>query len=225
MFDFFEQKHILRHIKSYKNKLSFVICNLLNSVSFKKTKLPPDVSSNNVSGFTSFKNHYFMMKKRNVISGILLGFLGISGVVAVSFATFSKLPAFHFNFSLPFPGKNDLFETVDGTEQDKVNILITGIGGGDHDGANLTDTILFASLHPESKTVSLLSIPRDLYIEYPLGGRGKINEIYMRSIHAKKSPAQAMADLGDKLREITGEKMDHYLSIDFDGFTKFVDLL
>lgn len=34
-----------------------------------------------------------------------------------------------------------------------------------------------------------------------------------------------MGDLGDKLREITGEKMDHYLSIDFDGFTKFIDLL
>lgn len=53
-------------------------------------------------------------------------------------------------------------------EQDKVNILITGIGGGDHDGANLTDTILFASLHPEGKTLSLLSIPRDLYVDYPL---------------------------------------------------------
>lgn len=34
-----------------------------------------------------------------------------------------------------------------------------------------------------------------------------------------------MGDLGDKLREITGEKMDHYINIDFDGFTKFVDLL
>lgn len=114
---------------------------------------------------------------------------------------------------------------MSGTEQNKINILITGIGGGDHDGANLTDTILFTSLHPESKTVSLLSIPRDLYVEYPLGGRGKINEIYMRGLHAKESPTQAMTDLGDKLREITGEKMDHYLNIDFDGFTKFVDLL
>lgn len=120
------------------------------------------------------------MKKRNLISGVLLGILGISGVVAVSFATFAGLPNFHFNFSLPFPGKTDLFQTVAGTEQNKINILITGIGGGVHEGADLTDTILFASLHPESKTVSLLSVPRDLYVEYPLGGRGKINEIYMR---------------------------------------------
>lgn len=165
------------------------------------------------------------MKKRNLVSGVLLGILGISGVAAVSFATFSGLPNFHFNFSLPFPSKSDLFQTVAGTEQNKINIVITGIGGGNHEGADLTDTVLFASLHPESKTVSLLSVPRDLYVEYPLGGRGKINEIYMRGLRAKESQAQAMGDLGDKLREITGEKMDHYLNVDFDGFTKFIDLL
>ncbi|NCP77168.1 hypothetical protein GW830_03500 [bacterium] len=34
-----------------------------------------------------------------------------------------------------------------------------------------------------------------------------------------------MNRLGDKLYEITGEKIDHYLNIDFDGFSKFVDLL
>lgn len=136
-----------------------------------------------------------------------------------------QLPAFHFNFSLPFPGKNDLFQTISGTEENKVNILVTGVGGGDHDGAALTDTIIFASLHPESKTISMLSIPRDLYVDYPLGGRGKINEIYSRGIHAKESTSQAMNDLADKVREITGEKMDHYINIDFDGFTKFVDLL
>ncbi|MFA6090623.1 MAG: LCP family protein [Candidatus Gracilibacteria bacterium] len=165
------------------------------------------------------------MKKRNFISAILLGFLGISGVVIASFITFSQLPSLHFNFSLPFPGKVDLFQTISGTDQNKINLLVTGIGGGDHDGADLTDTILFVSLHPESKTISLLSIPRDLYVEYPLGGRGKINEIYMRGLRAKESQTQAMTDLGDKLREITGEKMDHYLNIDFDGFTKFIDLL
>lgn len=194
-------------------------------MSFKKTKLPAITWVEKVSKIASFKARYFAMKKRNMISGVLLGFLGVSWVVAVSFATFTQLPAFHFDFSLPFPGKNSLFQTVTGTEENKINILVTGIGWGDHDGADLTDTILFASLHPESKTISLLSVPRDLYVEYPLGGRGKINEIYMRGLHAKESEAQSMNDLGDKLREITGEKMDHYINIDFDGFTKFVDLL
>jgi len=165
------------------------------------------------------------MKKRNLISGILLWILWLSWVTIVSFATFAQLPSFHFDFSLPLPSKNDLFQTISSNEQNKINILITGIGGGDHDGADLTDTILFTSIHPESKTVSLLSIPRDLYVEYPLGGRGKINEIYMRWLSSKQTVAQSMNDLGDKMREITGEKMDHYLNIDFDGFIKFIDLL
>lgn len=47
----------------------------------------------------------------------------------------------------------------------------------------------------------------------------------MRGLRAKQSESQSMNDLGDKLREITGEKMDHYLSIDFAGFSKFIDLL
>lgn len=193
-------------------------------MSFKKSKLPAEKVSG-TSGFSSIKDKYIAIQKRNFISGVLLGLLGVSGVVAVSFATFSGLGDFHFNFSFPFPGSESLFQTVSGDEKDKINILVTGIGGGDHDGANLTDTIIFASLHPESKTVSMLSLPRDLYVEYPLGGRGKINEIYMRSVLKKESSEQAMGKLGDKLREITGEKMDHYISIDFDGFTKFIDLL
>lgn len=47
----------------------------------------------------------------------------------------------------------------------------------------------------------------------------------MRGVQAKESDSQAMTALGGKLQEITGEKMDHYLNIDFTGFTKFVDLL
>lgn len=56
----------------------FVICNLPPQVSFKKTKLPREEGLDNPSHFASFKNRYFAMKKRNMISGILLGFLGIS---------------------------------------------------------------------------------------------------------------------------------------------------
>lgn len=137
-------------------------------MSFKKTKISPSDQSESPINLASFKNRYFATKKRNLISGVLLGILGLSGVVAVSFATFSGLPNFRFDLPLPLPGKTDLFQTVTGTERNKINILVTGIGGGNHEGADLTDTILLASLHPESKTVSLLSIPRDLYVEYPL---------------------------------------------------------
>src|SRR4051812_32852477 len=50
------------------------------------------------------------------------------------------------------------------TQDKKINILILGVGGGSHDGPNLTDTIIFASVDPQLKKTTLVSIPRDLWI-------------------------------------------------------------
>ena len=45
----------------------------------------------------------------------------------------------------------------------RVNILLLGRGGEGHDGPDLTDTILVASIDPIQKKAALLSIPRDLW--------------------------------------------------------------
>lgn len=62
----------------------------------------------------------------------------------------------------------------------RVNILIAGYSADDpgHSGANLTDSIILLSMSPASKTGYMLSIPRDLYVEIPGFGHGKINEAY-----------------------------------------------
>src|SRR5690348_8763192 len=44
----------------------------------------------------------------------------------------------------------------------KTNIVLLGIGGGSHDGPNLTDTIILASIDWKKNIVTLVSIPRDL---------------------------------------------------------------
>lgn len=62
----------------------------------------------------------------------------------------------------------------------RVNILIAGNSADDpgHSGANLTDSIILLSMNPSNKTGYMLSIPRDLYVEIPGFGHGKINEAY-----------------------------------------------
>ena len=45
------------------------------------------------------------------------------------------------------------------TQEQRINMLLLGIGGGRHDGPLLTDTIIFASIDPENKRVTLVSIP------------------------------------------------------------------
>ena len=46
----------------------------------------------------------------------------------------------------------------------RINILLLGIGGGKHDGPNLTDTLILASVDPQTNKVTLISVPRDLWI-------------------------------------------------------------
>lgn len=62
----------------------------------------------------------------------------------------------------------------------RVNVLLVGYSLDDpgHPGAKLTDSIILLSMSQASKTGYMLSIPRDLYVNIPGFGYGKINEAY-----------------------------------------------
>src|SRR5687768_1411734 len=49
--------------------------------------------------------------------------------------------------------------------EDRVNVLLLGNAGGSHDGANLTDTVIVASLNIKTNKVYLISLPRDMWVE------------------------------------------------------------
>jgi len=105
----------------------------------------------------------------------------------------------------------------------KINILITWRGGGNHDAPNLTDTIILASLDTRENILTMLSIPRDLYVEYPNKKTWKINEIYRRFSKQYWSDKLWMKALENKIYEITWEKTDFYIDLDFKGFIQLVD--
>src|SRR3990167_6001274 len=46
-----------------------------------------------------------------------------------------------------------------------VRIALLGRGGGVHEGPDLTDTIMIASLDTKNNQVSLFSIPRDFWVK------------------------------------------------------------
>jgi polyisoprenyl-teichoic acid--peptidoglycan teichoic acid transferase len=105
------------------------------------------------------------------------------------------------------------------TREGDINVLLMGIGGGIHEGPDLTDTIILASVHPGKNRVDLISIPRDLYIK-SLGK--KINHAY--------SMGQNGGDKGilvarSTVNFVTGVRPDYVFVIDFSGFVKLVDLL
>lgn len=118
----------------------------------------------------------------------------------------------------------------------RVNILLLGRGGDGHDGPDLTDTIVIASINPIQKEAALLSIPRDLYVQLGDGNYSKINSVFANAKYnaeANMSPgerdkARKGDDAGFKaLEDIIQSKIGipiHYHSvIDFAGFAKAID--
>ncbi len=114
-----------------------------------------------------------------------------------------------------------------GANRDRINILLLGIGGEGHSGKYLTDTIILASINPTSYETSLVSIPRDLYVEIPDSKiHTKINAVYA---YGKKSlenqGLNPIEPLKKTVQELTGQPIDYHLIIDFEGFKKIVNEL
>lgn len=104
---------------------------------------------------------------------------------------------------------------------ERMNILVLGIGGAGHDGSNLTDTILLASIDLKQKRVGIVSIPRDL--AYPLGS-GRFEKINAVHVYAEKeNPGQGALKTAQAFSELFDTRIDHVARIDFQGFEKLID--
>jgi len=108
---------------------------------------------------------------------------------------------------------------------DHTNFLILGTGGGVHDGADLTDSIIVASLDPNDGLVSMLSIPRDLFIKDDLVGDSKINQIYFSAKKYYGNSPEGLDHLKKKIEEIVGIPIHYYIKLDFKGFTEMIDAI
>jgi len=113
-------------------------------------------------------------------------------------------------------------EKLDGEEDDRVNILLLGIGGPGHDGPYLTDTILVASYQPSTKRVSLLSIPRDLVVNIPDYGFRKINNVLSIG-RDQEYPGGGEALAVKVVSDILNIPIQYYARVDFSGFSKIID--
>jgi len=98
----------------------------------------------------------------------------------------------------------------------RVNILLLGIAGGAHDGASLTDTILVVSYHLKTNKVSLISIPRDLWLP---AFSSKSNAIYEIGMLQKNGLGLAKTVMGN----VVGLPVQYAIRLDFRGFVQAVD--
>ncbi len=104
------------------------------------------------------------------------------------------------------------------TSEKRINLLLLGVGGGTHEGPDLTDTIIFATIDPKTKKALLVSIPRDLWITEL---SAKINTAYLYGEKKKKGEGLLMAKA--MVGKVMGQQIDYVIKIDFEGFVKAID--
>ena len=91
-----------------------------------------------------------------------------------------------------------------------------GIGTDEGTGGQRSDTIMVMRLDRATSTASLLSLPRDLWVEIPaLGKRNRINAAF------SEGPDALVATVQQSL----GIPLHHYLEVDFQGFKRLVDAI
>jgi polyisoprenyl-teichoic acid--peptidoglycan teichoic acid transferase len=154
-----------------------------------------------------------MSKKNKKIIFIIGLVLFVVVLIQVSIAGYRFVPFF---FQLIFNRNIELKQ-----KDSQINILLLGIGGGKHDGPNLTDTIIFASINTKNNKITLASIPRDLW--FP-DIKQRINAAYQIGLSSKK-PGGGLILAEAAVEKITGQDIDYGIRIDFSGFVKAVDLL
>lgn len=104
-------------------------------------------------------------------------------------------------------------------EEGRVNVLLLGNGGGTHDGASLTDSIIVASYDLKTHKAILFSIPRDLWLD---NANAKVNTVYQQG---KKETGNGLKYSEEKIGEIMGIPIHYGVRVDFNGFAKAIDLV
>jgi LCP family protein required for cell wall assembly len=106
-------------------------------------------------------------------------------------------------------------------DNDSINFLLLGSdsrGGGGF----RTDILIVAVVWPKRGQVSLISIPRDLWVNIPEVGMQRINTAYQSGTNY---PGGGAGLLKDTIMFNLGIRIDHTALVDFNGFRQIVDTL
>jgi len=111
--------------------------------------------------------------------------------------------------------------------KERVNILLLGIDQRSNDqdtGPWRTDTMILVSLDPNTNSISMLSIPRDLWVTIPGYGENRINVAHYLG-DANDYPGGGPALAKRTVWYALGVPVHYYARINFSGFVRAVDAI
>ncbi len=152
---------------------------------------------------------------------ISLGLIGSLLIIVILMTGIVKaVSSIDFKFFLSIAG-DDLKTDAYG----HTNFLILGTGGKNHEGSDLTDTMIVASIDDTDKLVTMISIPRDIYVQDKVVGNSKINEVYYNAEKYYGNSTEGLDHVKNKIEELMGIPIHYWVKINFDGFKELVDAL
>lgn len=95
-----------------------------------------------------------------------------------------------------------------------VTVLVMGLQIGGASTNPLTDSLMVVSYDPPSGSLSMLSIPRDLWVEIPGHGQGRINEAF-------EDGGATLAML--TVQQSLGIPVNYYALVSYTAFRKLID--
>lgn len=112
----------------------------------------------------------------------------------------------------------------------RINIMLLGRGGEGHEGADLTDTILLASIDPVNNKAALVSLPRDFWVTAN-GSSSKVNAVFAfakqralsRGSNKKDAEVAGIKATQAVLKDVLGVSIHYYAMVDFTAFKQAVD--
>jgi len=99
----------------------------------------------------------------------------------------------------------------------RTNILLFGLGGATHDAGDLTDSLIFVSFRHADHSLTLLPLPRDIWVDTLVA---KINTAYH---YGQRREGGGLDLVKSAAAEVTGQPVHYAIGLDFEGFVKAVD--
>lgn len=202
-------------------------------------ELKPDYSLKRRDTAEAPRKHGKKPKKKKHTGRIVLIIIvlvlvaGVAGVLVWGDKVISKLTGGNSGI-FDFIGAMSSNVKLKTDEKGRTNILIFGTsgydmdgdeGGGVHDGAQLTDSIMVASVDQESGDVAMVSLPRDLYVGNTCTSTGKVNEVYFCANLYGKDEAGGAEALKTVMKEIFDIDIQYRVHVDWGALVQIVDSL
>lgn len=118
---------------------------------------------------------------------------------------------------------NDLVKPWSG--QERITILMLGIDQRcDESGPTHTDSMMLLTIDPVGKSASLLSLPRDLWIDIPQIGIDRINQaFYYGELYELPGGGPELAL--QTVESLLGVPIHYFVTVNFDAFVEVVNLI